>query len=228
MRARLGRHTTTILVAMVTAAITAGGPLLAAQVYDAENAHQVDGRHAVGAASTAAERAGKLVATDGSGRLPNSIIERAPDSARVGGRTASGLTRMGSVSSNVSTELTDTPTRFGSTLVITAPTDGYVLVSYAVTALEDGGCSFACTVQAKVRHVESGEESVEMMDSAMDQWANVAGTAVFEVRAGVNRFRTVVSRETVQGGAIYGYKQNISGVFSPFDESGQVPPPPTG
>jgi hypothetical protein len=76
------RHLTTILVAMVTATVTAAGPAMAHGVEHALFAHdsdKVDGRHAVGAGATAAQRAGKLVATDANGKLPNSIIAKAPN-----------------------------------------------------------------------------------------------------------------------------------------------------
>jgi hypothetical protein len=72
----LKRHTTTIVVAMVTAALTAATPAIAATVVDyARNAGAVDGKSAVGASATAKQRAGKLVATNKSGYLPGSIIK---------------------------------------------------------------------------------------------------------------------------------------------------------
>lgn len=60
-------------------------PPVAAAVYDAVNADKVDGRHAVAAATTPASRAGKLVATNSSGRQPNDIIATAPNAAKLGG-----------------------------------------------------------------------------------------------------------------------------------------------
>ena len=86
------RHLSTVLIAFGTAALTAAGPAIAASVVDyAQNADKVDGRHAVGAARSAAERAGKLVATDAEGRLPNAIIERAPDANRLDGISSGGF-----------------------------------------------------------------------------------------------------------------------------------------
>lgn len=88
MRRLFRQHLTTIVVATVTAAVTAGGPVIAATVVDfAHNADKVDNRHAVGAGTSSSKRAGKLVATDGSGRLPNNIIAKAPNSDRLGGFT---------------------------------------------------------------------------------------------------------------------------------------------
>jgi hypothetical protein len=52
------------------------------------NADTVDGFHAVGCSATRVKRAGKLVATCASnGRLPNNIIAKAPDSAKLGGKS---------------------------------------------------------------------------------------------------------------------------------------------
>ena len=96
MLARVRRHSATIVVAFVTAAVTSGGPVVADMVYDATNAHKVDGRHAVGAAASRAERAGDLVATNADGRLPNDIIARAPDAAQLGGRTLQEVLRASS------------------------------------------------------------------------------------------------------------------------------------
>jgi hypothetical protein len=75
MFATLKKHGTTIVVAMVTAALTAATPAIAASVVDyARNAGKVDGKSAVGAAATPTKRAGKLVATDALGYLPDNIL----------------------------------------------------------------------------------------------------------------------------------------------------------
>lgn len=88
------RHLETIIVSMITAAITAGAPALAAMVFDAKNADKVDGKHAVSASSSSAKRKGKLVATSPtSGRLPNNIISKAPDSSKLGGVAAAEYLR---------------------------------------------------------------------------------------------------------------------------------------
>ena len=82
------KHLTTIAVAGVTATVAVGTPAMASSVQNvlfADNAHKVDGKHAVGATATPAQRAGKLVATNGAGRLPGSIIAKAPDAGLVDG-----------------------------------------------------------------------------------------------------------------------------------------------
>ncbi len=86
-----------VLVAAFCTVVGLAGPSMADGVRHAMFAHQaghaaaadradtVDGRHAVGASSGPAKRAKKLVATNGRGRLPNSIIAKAPDASRLDG-----------------------------------------------------------------------------------------------------------------------------------------------
>jgi hypothetical protein len=64
---------------------------MAASVYDAMNADKVDDRHAVGAGASVTARARKLVATNDNGRLPNNIIDKAPDANRLDGISAEGF-----------------------------------------------------------------------------------------------------------------------------------------
>jgi hypothetical protein len=70
-----------------------GTPAVGAMVYDSMNAHKVDGKHAVAAGASLAQRGGKLVATDTAGRLPNNIIKKAPNAAKLGGAPASAYVR---------------------------------------------------------------------------------------------------------------------------------------
>ncbi len=79
-----------LAVAAVMGVVGLSAPALASSVASfADNADKVDGKHAVGYGASTAVRKGKLVATSPhSGRLPNNIIARAPDSSRLGGKTA--------------------------------------------------------------------------------------------------------------------------------------------
>ena len=93
MFAFLRRHAVTIMVAMITAAVTAGGPAVAAAVADAINADKVDGRDAVGPKASADKRAGNLVATKPNGKLPNDIIAEAPNADRLDGLNSTDFLR---------------------------------------------------------------------------------------------------------------------------------------
>lgn len=88
------RHLSTVLIVLVTVAITAVAPAVAETIADyAKNAGKVDDRSAVGAGATIAKRSGKLVATDAEGRLPDNIIRKAPDSERLDGLSKNAFVR---------------------------------------------------------------------------------------------------------------------------------------
>jgi hypothetical protein len=68
----LKRDLRTVVVAVIAAAVTAGGPALAHGVQHAlfaHNADKVDGKHAVGSGATTTQAAGKLVTTGANGRF---------------------------------------------------------------------------------------------------------------------------------------------------------------
>ncbi len=85
-----------IVVAAVAILLGLSAPAVGHGVHAkfAHNADKVDGKHAVGAGAGVAKRRGKLVATNKSGYLPNNIIKRAPDAARLGGFTHAQMSSM--------------------------------------------------------------------------------------------------------------------------------------
>ena len=87
----LRRHLPIVLTAVVTATVFAAGPTVAQAAFDAVNSDKVDGKHAVGAGATSAARAGKLVATNSSGLLPNNIITKAPNSESLDGKDSTAF-----------------------------------------------------------------------------------------------------------------------------------------
>ena len=93
MKAAVRRHVGYIVAGIIGSLLTAGGPSALAAAYDAMNADKVDGKHAVSAGATPSQRAGKLVATGSSGRLPNSIIAKAPDADRLDGLSSASFGR---------------------------------------------------------------------------------------------------------------------------------------
>lgn len=148
------RHLSTVTVAAATAVVTAtvitGGPALAASVVAyATNAGAVDGRHAVPANASLAGRRGKLVATGAkSGRLPDDIIARAPDSARLQGTPLSGLAGSAIVAYG-SWSPTGTQTPFCATAAYVPPLDSFATVVVDAEEYTDGPTSFLA-VQAAV------------------------------------------------------------------------------
>jgi hypothetical protein len=95
----LRKHLPTVLIAMVVAAVTAGGPAIAHGVQHAlfaHNAGKVDGKNAVSSDVSLAARRGKLVATNkNTGRLPNNIILKATNADRIDGIDSRNLSRLG-------------------------------------------------------------------------------------------------------------------------------------
>jgi hypothetical protein len=88
------RHRIELLVVAAAAAVlTTAGPALARTVADfAKNSDKVDNFDAVGAGASIDARSGKLVATGAAtGRLPNNIIAKAPDSNLLDGIDSSGF-----------------------------------------------------------------------------------------------------------------------------------------
>jgi hypothetical protein len=92
MNSSLRQHVTVLIAAALGVMIGSVGPGVAQAAYDAVNADKVDGKHAVGSAATVTQRKGKLVATNPTtGLLPNGIIAKAPDSAKLNGFTHEAL-----------------------------------------------------------------------------------------------------------------------------------------
>lgn len=76
----------TALIAATVAAVVAATPALAAVIADySKNSDKVDGKHAVSWNVGSVKRAGKLVATNSAGKLPDSIISKAPDANKLDG-----------------------------------------------------------------------------------------------------------------------------------------------
>ena len=89
----LRRHLGTVVAVALTAALTAATPAIATGVRSAlfaDDSDKVDGKDAVGFTASVEDRKGKLVATSGmTGRLPNSIIAKAPNADLLDGRDSS-------------------------------------------------------------------------------------------------------------------------------------------
>lgn len=77
----------TAVVAVATASVVMAAPAAAIVA----NADKVDGKHAVGAAATRETRAGKLVATNRNGYLPNDILLKARNANKLDGKSSSAF-----------------------------------------------------------------------------------------------------------------------------------------
>lgn len=87
-----------VVISVAVSSLVVGVPAAAA-VY-ANNSDKVDGKHAVGAKASTANRAGKLVATDKQGLLPNDIILQAMDSDLLDGLSSDAFLPAGGTATN--------------------------------------------------------------------------------------------------------------------------------
>ena len=86
----LARDLRTIVISVVTTSVVVAVPATAAVI--AANSDKVDGKHAVSAGATVAQRKGKLVATNATtGRLPNNLIAKASDADRLDGKNSTAF-----------------------------------------------------------------------------------------------------------------------------------------
>jgi hypothetical protein len=92
--------------ALVIAVVGTGGPALAKAVI---NADKVDGKNAVGAGATPAQRKGKLVATNSAGQLPANLIPKALNADKLDGVDSSALLTKAAVGSGGSTNSAGNP-----------------------------------------------------------------------------------------------------------------------
>lgn len=94
-----------LVTGLVAGLVVATGPSLADAAKAKIDADTVDGKHAVGARTSPAKRAGKLVATDKKGRLPDDIIAKAPNADRLGGVSAGQYVTRGELDGRASSRL---------------------------------------------------------------------------------------------------------------------------
>lgn len=170
----LRTHLSTIVVAMVTAAVTAGAPAIAATIADyAANADKVDNKHAVGAGASIAARSNKLVATNAQGRLPDNIIAKAPNAAKINGLTSKDLwtkaeTKKLRVKHFVAETVENRATQAvacwnhpGATLTVVAPGPGIVEVSGSVDLWAGHSNGFTSSLVVRV-----GNSATDCTDTA--------------------------------------------------------------
>ncbi|MFN2545251.1 MAG: hypothetical protein ABR600_11890 [Actinomycetota bacterium] len=158
LRGRWAR--TFVLVAGTALAVTAI-PAAARTVVDfARNAGHVDGWSAVSADASRSARAGKLVATDDNGRLPNSIIARAQDSARLGGLGAGDFVL--SCGQGGVTGYAQVPANVAATW---STVEGYGHSSFSIGPSFQGGPSSCRSEEALARRISAGVYQVSLNSS---------------------------------------------------------------
>jgi len=219
MRSFLKRHAETIIVAMITAAVTAAAPAVASNV---TNADKVDGFDAVGCKASTHHRAGKLVAVCPNGYLPRGIVRTVPNANRLGGMPANHLTRSAYAVSTSSTTLVGKNGRVLSTS-ITAPTAGFLLIhassdNYNPKERDLLACTLAVdgieVPSARRWFVVNGKYSDDDCDTDAVVPVTSAGTHTIDLAA-----VAVDSKHTAFGRTV------IWALFEPFGASGAQPTP---
>jgi hypothetical protein len=220
------------IAAVVIAVVATAAPGVAQGVLAVAglNADMVDGRHAVGFGASVDNRKAKLVATNAvTGRLPNNIIAKAPDADMVDGHHANGLTRVAMTATSDTLDLGTGEQTYGTTLTITAPGDGFVVV-YGSMTVRNNGCTTGCTVLSRIRHIETGTYSVSAEETVPSgaRNGNIANASVFPVSAGENRFDIRASRLFAGDGTLQGWFAELTAIYSPFGSTGTPPDGKTG
>lgn len=157
------------LCGLLAGAALVGGPAVARVIADyARNAERVDGFSAVGFGSE--HRAGKVVATDDRGRLPDNIIRHAPDAARLGGRAA----RAYQLKCSTTGGYASVPANLG--------TDWRTIEGYGLTVITGGvpASRRVCAAsEAKARRTGVGVVEVALIDDALcPPWPEQPAAAV--------------------------------------------------
>jgi hypothetical protein len=149
---------------------------------------------------------------------------KAHDADRLDGRDANALTRVARVNVTTTLTLTTSDQTYGSALTITAPRDGFVMISGSTTIKNDA-CTSNCTAVAMIRHVENGASSTlaEETVASGQRNGNIAHAWVFPVSAGVNSFDLRLYRHAAGDGALVGWFAELAAIYSPFGPTGHGP-----
>jgi hypothetical protein len=230
---QLRKHLPTVLIAMIVAAVTAGGPAIADGVRHALFAHnsdKVDGRHAVGPRAGLTKAKGKLDAHNKAGKLPAKFIPKvnaSKNADKLGGRAGSGLTRTASTATGTTFLIGTDFDPYGSDLTIQAPAAGFVVVTGG-SSYSDIGCTTdnGCWVQAHIKHVQTDAISQTMGSAAStaeeNEFFSTPLTAVFPVDPGTNTFQILI-RRAAGNGQIRTSGMSLSAIYSPFGPTGNTP-----
>jgi hypothetical protein len=140
---------------------------------------------------------------------------------RLDGYHANGLARVTSTSTSVASPVLTMAETVYHTVTIEAPTHGYVLVQGALT-IRELACLTNCTISARLRHVESGANSIAA-EAWVKERATIALNNVFAVAPGSNSFHTRIHRVAVGDGNVNGWFNQMSALFVPFNASGSPP-----
>jgi hypothetical protein len=239
---RIPRRTALILAGLVLALTTPLGIVLANHTFtDVPTSHPFHADIAVVAASgvasgcSATRYCPDAYVTRGQmaaflNRLGALSPEKPPvvNADELDGRDANELTRVAAMRTTVTSPgLPASPTYqfYGTPLSITAPTDGYVLVTGDVTVLNSGStpCTANCSVAVWLGH--TGDEvaygyTETTIDPVGSSRAALGFSVLVPVSAGENFFDLRLTRFHGTTGVLHGWYASVAAIFSPFGPTG--------
>jgi hypothetical protein len=139
---------------------------------------------------------------------------------KVDGLDANSLIRVARMGTTNDLILTNDDQPYGPALRLTAPRAGFVMIDGSTTIFNTG-CVVDCGVLARLRHVQSGQNSMPAEESMGPGQvsANISHAWVFPVKAGVNTFRITIGRRGSDG-ILAGAFGELAAVYSPFGPAG--------
>lgn len=188
-----GKGAALTAVALVAGVLAFGGGTAVGKArYDANNAHKVDGKHAVAATASNNARKRKLVATGANGRLPNNIIRKAPDANKLDGRNSTSFESRGGFAYRTRTTASTTGSMTwsdlpGSSMVINTPRPAVLVVDFAAESYCVGGSY--CSVRILVDGAEAAPAvgyDFAFDTTSTDQWESNAMTRIIPVTRGAH------------------------------------------
>ena len=188
------------LLLVATVCLTAGwtGPAVAGAVVTyAQNSDKVDGKHAVGAGASTAARKGKLVATSPTtGRLPNNIIAKAPDAAKLGGNSAATLRTMSLTARSALLTGSSTDGGFGP-YIPASPDSGFRIpfvvppshkqggaIAVDVTIYSGSACTFHGQMEVQLHQLSPGSD---LFSFATTPYTKIGDWYVLPLATGYNK-----------------------------------------
>ncbi len=152
--------------------------------------------------------------------VEESSLRPVPSAGKVDGLDASSLTRVARMGTTNDLILTHADRPYGPPLRLTAPRAGFVMI-HGSTTIFNTGCAVDCGVVARLRHVQSGKNSMPAEESIAPGQvsANISHAWVFPVKAGVNTFRITIGRRGSDG-ILAGAFGEVAALYSPFGPTG--------
>jgi hypothetical protein len=148
----------------------------------------------------------------------------ATNAGTVDGWDANSLIRVARMTTaNPLTLTTMDQTYGGNALSLTAPAPGFVMI-HGGTSIFNNGCTTGCAVNARIRHIQSGQVSAPAQESiaAGQSYANTAHAFVFPVNAGLNTFDIRIHRNIGNGVLAANYAE-LAAIYTPFGSAGEGP-----